>query len=445
MLLVKKIGCGFDMRKVVAFLLIAGIIFSCGSAFAETKAPDIKSASAILMHEDSGRILYEKDADKKLYPASTTKIMTALLAVENLDPQKELTISETAIDIDRDGSNMGLLNGEVLTVEQLLYGLLVHSANDAANALGEAVSGELSAFVDAMNVRAAELGMTNTHFVNAHGYHDEEHYTTARDLLTLSVAAMEHPLIRQIVATATYEIPPTNKYTEPRILSNSNCLVNQFRDHRYVYNGAAGIKTGHTSDAGSCLASYAERGGRGFFCVTLSAPVEYEGNYSFLDTMALFDYAFGAYSLQTVSNTSDIVTTHDIKWGRGTDQVILSAKEPLEVLLPKGYDKAKLTTDSVAEENIVAPVKKGDVLGRLTYYYDGDEIGSVDLVATQDIGRSFFKMIFVSLFNFIFGPWVMIPLALFVVLSLLHSMHEAKKRRIAREKRREQARRNFYQ
>ena len=213
------------MRKITLLFVTFILIFSTlPISAAEDSAPEIQSTSAIMMQAGTGRIMYEKDPDAKAYPASTTKIMTGLLAVENLDPKTELTVSESAIQIDRDGSNMGLLKDEVLTVEQLIYGLLVHSANDAANVLAEAVAGNIPAFVDKMNVRAAELGMDHTHFVNTHGYHDDEHYTTARDLLKLAVEAMKNDLFRQVVATATYTIPPTNKYPEERILSNNNSL-----------------------------------------------------------------------------------------------------------------------------------------------------------------------------------------------------------------------------
>lgn len=434
------------MRKLTILLLFFTLLLSTGyKSAAKEGEPEIKSASAILMQADTGRIMFEKAADAKAYPASTTKIMTALLAIENLDPTATLTVSETAIQIDRDGSNMGLLKDEVLTIEQLLYGLLVHSANDAANVLAEAVAGDIASFVDQMNVRAAELGMTGTHFVNAHGYHDEEHYTTARDLLKLASSAMENPLFRTIVNTATYEIPATNKYKEPRILSNNNSLVNPMRERRYVYSGAAGIKTGHTSNAGSCLVSYAERKGLAYYCVTLNAPVDYTGNYSFLDSIALFDYGFNAFSLKTVSNANEIVATRDVKWGRGNEQAILYAKEPLAVLLPNGYAKEKLTTENTTEEHIVAPVKKGDILGRMEYFYDGVSVGSVDLVASRDVPRSYFKMIFGTLWNLIFNVWVITPLALFVLILILRSMHEAKKQRLARERRRQQIRKSFYQ
>lgn len=434
------------MRKVSCIVLCFCIIIGCCvGVFAESaKGPDIRSTSAILLHEESGRIFYEKNADAKAYPASTTKIMTALLAVENLDPQTILTASETAIDIDRDGSNIGLLNGEQMTVEQYLYALLVASANDAANVLAEAVAGDISSFVEKMNARAAELGMSGTHFVNAHGYHDENHYTTARDLSKLAVAVMEHDLLRQIVGTGMYEIPPTNKYTEPRIMANNNSLVNTYRDHRYVYEGAAGIKTGHTSDAGSCLVSYAKRNGVGLFCVTLNAPVEYEGNYSFLDSIALFNHGFNNYSLKTISDINEIVSVREVKWAKGDEQVVLSAKDPLEILLPKQYDSEKLTKEVYAEENIKAPVKQGDILGRLVYSYDGEKVGSVDLVATKDVKRSVAKMIFSTLWGLIFNVWVITPLAFIVFILLLRRWAEIKKERKERERRRQESRRNFY-
>ena len=160
---------------------------------------------------------------------------------------------------DRDGSNLGILSGEELTVEQLLYGLLVHSANDAANVLAEQVSGSIEAFVELMNTKAAELGMKDTHFVNTHGYHDDNHYTTARDMAKLALYAVQNETFQKIVSTATYDIPPTNKYTKVRNLSNNNALINPMKGQKYLYSPAKGIKTGHTSKAGHCLLSEAEK------------------------------------------------------------------------------------------------------------------------------------------------------------------------------------------
>lgn len=433
------------MKKAVVWLLTLVLVFGSVSVFAEKEKdePEISSVSAILMQEGTGRIMYEKNADKKVYPASTTKVMTAMLAIEKLDPAQTLTASEAAVQIDRDGSNMGILRGETFTVEQLLYGLLLHSANDAANVLAEGVSGSISAFVELMNQRAAEIGMKNSHFMNAHGYHDPEHYTTARDMLILCTKAMESDLFRKIVATPQYEIPPTALYKESRILSSNNSLLNPMKGHAYLYNGAKGIKTGHTSDAGYCLTSYAERGGLGYFCVTMNGQYEYPDNESFIDTIKLFNYGFKSFALKNVADVNEIVATHDVKWAKGGDQAVLSAKAPLAVLLPKEYDKALLTTEITMEENIKAPVKKGDVLGKIEYFYDGESVGCVELVAAKNVSRSFLIMIFGTLWNLIFNVWVMTPLTLVVIVLLLRRTAEMKRKQRAREKQRENFRREL--
>jgi len=177
---------------------------------------------------------------------------------------------------------------------------------------------------------------------------------------------------------------------------------------------------------------------------SFSAPVEYEGNYSFLDSIALFNYGFNDFYLKTMSDTNEIVSICQAKWARGDEQVVLSAKEPLEILLPRGYDAQKLTKEIIAEEHVVAPVKEGDILGRLTYCYDGVSLDSVDLVAINGVSRSFTKMILGTIWNTIFSVWVMTPLAIIVLILILRAMNESKKQRMAREKRRQQFRRDFY-
>ena len=433
------------MKKAVVWFLILVLSLCSVPVFAEDKAkePDISAKAAILVQEGTGRIMYEKNADKKMYPASTTKVMTAMLAIEKLDPAGSLTASELAVQIDRDGSNMGILAGEVLTVEQLLYGLLLDSANDAANVLAEGVAGSIPAFVELMNQRAAELGMQNTQYQNAHGYHHSDHYTTAGDMAKLCQKAMENDLFRKIVSTPQYEIPPTNRYKETRYLSSGNALINPMRGHAYLYNGAKGIKTGHTSDAGYCLTSYAQRKGLGYICVVLNSKYEYPNNYSFVDTISLLDYGFNQFSMRNVADVNEIVATRDVRWSKGDEQVLLSAKAPLEILLPKTYYKERLTTKITTEEKIKAPVKKGATLGKIEYFYDGEPVGSVELVATKDVPRSFFKMIFGTLWGLIFNAWVMVPLTIIVIILLLRRVAEENKKRKQREKKRQEFRREL--
>ncbi|MBQ3553468.1 MAG: D-alanyl-D-alanine carboxypeptidase [Clostridia bacterium] len=435
------------MKKLVCFICASILVFGlCVPAMADpvSEGLDIKASSAILMDAKSGRVLYEKDADAKRYPASTTKVLTALLAVENLDPDKIITISETAVDIDRDGSNMGLLKGEEISVRDLLYGLLVDSANDAANALGEEVSGSQEAFAQTMNQRAAELGATGSHFANPHGYHDDNHYTTARDLCLIAREAMKYDLFSQIVSTTKYQIPPTNKYTEVREFSNHNALINPAMGRTYLYSAATGIKTGYTSKAGKCLVASAEKDGAKYVCVVLDAPQTDGINYSFADPITLFDYAFKNYKMQTLSNTEEILATKEVRWASGSEQAVLSSKEPLRALLPVNYEKEKLETALSLPDTVTAPIKAGETVGYLTYSYDGYELGKVELVNKKDIGISYIRMIFGTILSWILSAWVMVPLGIIVVIILILRWNELRRQKKLRERRKNASRRNFY-
>lgn len=431
----------FSWMSIFLLLLqLSPLVFS-----EESKQPDIKATSAVLVDSASGRILYEKEAKAKCYPASTTKIMTGLLALENLNLGDAVTASATAVDVDRDGSNMGILEGEILTVEQLLYGLMVHSANDAANVLAEAVSGSLSAFVEKMNTRAAELGMENTHFANPHGYHDDNHYTSAYDLYLLAKVAMQNEVFAKIVGTPTYEIPPTNRYKETRSLSNNNALINPMKGRKYLYSAATGVKTGHTSKAGNCLVSSAEKNGSSFLCVVLNAPNENGTNYSFADTISLLDYGFQNFKTQTISDTEEILATKEVKWAAGNAQAVLTAKEPFTALLPADFEKASLEKTLTVEEGIKAPLAEGETVGKITYTYDGTVIGETELVNKKAIKRSYMRMIFGTLLHWILSVWVMVPLGIIVAVLLVLRWREMKRRQKRRRQRKYANRRNFYQ
>lgn len=435
------------MKKVFSWMSIFLLLLQLSpSVFAEeSKQPDIKATSAVLVDSASGRVLYEKEAKAKCYPASTTKIMTGLLALENLNLGDAVTASATAVDVDRDGSNMGILEGEILTVEQLLYGLMVHSANDAANVLAEAVSGSISAFVEKMNTRAAELGMENTHFANPHGYHDDNHYTSAYDLYLLAKVAMQNEVFAKIVSTPTYEIPPTNRYKETRSLSNNNALINPMKGRKYLYSAATGVKTGHTSKAGNCLVSSAEKNGSSFLCVVLNAPNENGTNYSFADTISLLDYGFQNFKTQTISDTEEILATKEVKWAAGNAQAVLTAKEPFTALLPADFEKASLEKTLTVEEGIKAPLAEGETVGKITYTYDGTVIGETELVNKKAIKRSYMRMIFGTLLHWILSVWVMVPLGIIVAVLLVLRWREMKRRQKRRRQRKYANRRNFYQ
>ncbi|MBE7027740.1 MAG: D-alanyl-D-alanine carboxypeptidase [Ruminococcaceae bacterium] len=429
-------------KELTVCLILSIMLLSSFTGWAEGE-PEISSGAAILVDYNGGGVIFEKNADEKNYPASTTKIMTAILAIENLDYSEVLTASETAIDIDRDGSNMGILSGETFTVEDLLYGLLVHSANDAANVLAEGVAGTIADFVIMMNEKAKELGMTNTNYINPHGYHNEDHYMSARDLATLSSYAMKNDKFRVIVSTPTYEIAPTEKYKEIRYLSSNNMLINPMKGRKYIYSPAKGIKTGHTLDAGYCLASFAEKDGISYICVTMNGPIDESDNHSFKDTINIFEYGFKNYKMQTISDSGKILATSPVKWAKGNKHAVLTTNNTLEVLLPVDFKEAEIKTNIILKEKVAAPVKAGDVLGAIEYMYNEKSIGVVDLVASEDVKRSFFKMIFGSLLDFIFSIWVMGPLFIIIIIMLIVRSYNLKKRRRMRQMKRKQNREYF--
>lgn len=425
--------------KIVVCLMCIGLVLPQGISFADS--PSVASESAVLMDWVTGTVLFEKNPDTKLYPASTTKVMTGILAIEYLDPEQIVTISQTAIDIDRDGSNIGLLWNEEISVSNLIYGLLVSSANDAANALAENVSGNIEEFVKLMNAKAKELGMSNTNFVNTHGYHNDNHYTTARDLAVLCRYAMQNEMFRHVVGTAQYEIAPTNKYEEVRPLSNNNALINPNKGWTHHYSPAKGIKTGHTSVAGACLTAYAEKDNMKLISVTMKAPSSPE---SFVDTKNLFEYGFNNFSHFELANTKDVICKHEVKWAKGDDNIVVKAKDTVSGLLPKNYDKEKLVKEISIKDDLYAPVKMGEVIGEIKYRYDEKEVGYAELTVGEDVSRSVFQMIFDSIFTYIVNMWVIFPLGLIVAVLLIKRTMEIKRQEEMRRRRKNKNRQEFY-
>ncbi len=409
-------------------------------AYAEDK-PEPNSESAVLVDYNTGRILFEKNPDAKLFPASTTKIMTGILAIENLNMDDIVSISQTAIDVDRDGSNMGLLWNEEISILNLVYGLLVHSANDAANALAENVSGSIEEFVALMNKKAQELGMSNTNFENTHGYHNDNHYTTARDLATLCRYAMQNERFRQVVGTPQYQIAPTNKYDEVRYLTSNNALINPNKGRTYLYSPAKGIKTGHTSVAGACFTSYAEKDNMKLICVTMKAG---SSGDSFKDTINLFEYGFNNYSFVEIADTTEVICTREVKWGKGDSHAIINVTSPVMALLPKNYNKEKLTKEFSKEGELTAPVLAGEKIGEVKYIYDGKVIGEASLTVKEDVKRSLSKMIFGTIFKYVVNMWVIVPLGIIAVILLIKRSIAIKRAEEMRRRRRNSNRRNFY-
>ena len=338
----------------------------------------------LVLDPRTGDVLYEKNADVTRYPASTTKILTALLALENCQLDEQVTVSHAAASVE--GSRIYLMEGEVLTVEQMLYALLVHSANDAAIALAEHVSGDVQSFAALMNQRAQELGMVNSHFVTPNGLHDDMHYVTARDLSLVAVEAMKNETFRTIVSTYKYEIPPTNLKAESRILYNSNMLLHPSK----YYEGIQGIKTGFTSIAQASLVAQAERNGMRIMAIVMHAD-----RWSMPDNMtAVLNYAYNNFAPVTIVPAGVVSKQATVK--KGSDKKVeLQLNEAVNITSAVVNGQATADPDAykykVKTDTLIAPVSAGQKGGTLTLYKDGEVISEYDLYITKDVQLSAFN------------------------------------------------------
>lgn len=397
----------------------------------EDSFPKLHSNYYLLADLDTGKILYKKNEDKKVYPASTTKILTGIIALERCNLEDTVTATAEAINpIDNTHSNMGILVGEKLTVEQLLYGLLVDSANDAANVLAIHISGTLDEFAKTMNNKALELGAKNSHFVNPHGYHDDDHYTTAEDIAIIAHYAMQNEKFQELVSTSKYQIPATNKYKETRYFSNTNMLISANRTSHHLFKYATGIKTGSTDEAGSCLVASAEKNGTRLFSVVMKCDNEgiTDQAYSFTDSRALLDYGFKNYKHMTIAKTTDVVESSKVREAKKGVRVSLSPEEDIIVLLPIDTDLSLIEFSAELNEDIKAPIQKNDILGKVTYTLEGEVLGSAKLVAGNDVERDFFLHIIFTIWDIVSDPIVILGV-LFIVLFILYIRSSRRRRR----------------
>ena len=422
------------MKKFIIFLisfiiLISSFVFSANAAF--TTAVEIESPIAYLVSlDDDGTVIYDKNSTLKAEPASLTKIVTAILVIENCtDYEAVVTAPSYAIRL-LDGTNSstaGILVGEQLTVRQLLYCLLVYSANDAANVLADYIGGgSIDTFIGMMNDFAQKLGCTDTHFANAHGLFDENHYSTAKDLAVMYRYCLENSFFSELAGTSYYKIEPTNKYAQTRHLNSTNKMFSSgIADYYYKYlkNG----KTGTNNSWNRCFISSASKDGYSYLCVILDAPmydVDKDGvdeNMSFMDTKTLYSWTFDHIRLRTVANTSTYVTEVSVKLSNEYDYVSLVPANEVNALVPTGVDESGVYVEALTEltaSSVNAPVKKGDVLGKAVIKYADDVIAEVDLVAAFDVSLSSVKYIGNLMLTLMKSTAFKIALA-FVVLVIL--------------------------
>lgn len=395
-------------KRFICFLLLYTIFISNTSTFyvfaeettkntqpnqestqqTENKTNDplqLVAQSAVLIDAKTGVVIYDKNKDEKSFPASTTKILTALLTIENTKKTDIITHSHNAIfNIGRGSSHIGMRENEQITVEQALYGVLLSSANEVCMALAEHISGSVEEFVNLMNKKAKELGANNTHFANPHGFHDENHYTTSYDMALIMKEAIKNEDFVKYINTPTYKIPKTNIVNEERILNNSNKLI--LKTSPYYYEYCIGGKTGFTNEAGNTLVTYAKKNNIELIAVVMKD----DGFKVYDDTKKMFEYGFSCYEEKDLLNketyknkTSVIQKFKDQKIPLG--DIYLIPKSNVSAYIPNTVDLTKVKKVENIPNPAVAPINIGDTVGSLDFVYEGNVISSVELVSENKI------------------------------------------------------------
>lgn len=350
------------------------------------KAPEIGCKAAYVADPVTGKVFYEKNAHSKMYPASTTKILTALVVLENCGIDEKVKVSQTAIDLMPEGySNAGLVAGEELSVYTMLQALLIPSANEAAYALAEHVSGSVSAFAELCNKRAKELGCENLHFVNPNGVHDDNHYCSAYDLYLIAKECQKYEAFNEIVKMKSFTVPSSNIYKrEDRTYDNTNELL---ASGQYYYPYCTGIKTGHTTPAGECLVASSSNDDLNLISVVLGGSKKDGKNERFSDTKKLLEFVYDNYSFKKITNkTQPLAEVNVINAVTEQEKLSLIIQTDIYTVAPN-----KITPDDIHPqiniiEDIKAPISQNQVLGTVTYSVDG-LVYSTNLVANNDVEK----------------------------------------------------------
>ena len=345
----------------------------------------LTAESAILMDATTGKILYEKNSRTKQYPASITKLMTILLALEHGSLEDEITFSHDAVfSIEPGSAHIAIQEGEILTLEQVLYGIMLRSANECANAAAEYVDGSMEKFAEHMTARAKELGCENTNFVNANGLFDENHYTTAYDMALIAQEFLKNETYRSMMSNTYYLIPPTNKQPEERPLHGQHQMLNE--NSLYYYEPAEGGKTGYTVEAQNTLVTYAKQGDTELIAVVLKC----NGAQHYVDTKTLFEYGFANYqtvkAFSAADLTQNVAITETYKDKTTTlDTIAVAPASDVYVTIPKNATIENISKAVDCPESASVPVAVGDKLGTVVLSLNGEALATVDLTAQKEV------------------------------------------------------------
>ncbi len=406
-------------RKILLLLMFIFISIGHFSYATNDTNSDLKiySDAAILIDANTGTVLYSKKSDERLYPASTTKILTAIIAIEKCNLDDVVTVSKSAVSAIPAGySSAYLSEGENISVKDLLTVFLVHSANDAGYILAEHISGSIDEFANLMNKKALDLGCKDTHFVNPSGIHNKEHYTTAYDLSLIAKYCMKNSIFRNIVSLKSCTINSTNKFGV-RKYANTNDLLSP--SSKYYLEDCIGIKTGYTAQAKNCLISACNKDNLELISVILGANQTEKGESSrYIDTINLFNYGYSNFSIKTFAEKDDVIETIEVKNGsKDTKNLDLILEDSISGLI--GNNDEVLNPNILLKENISAPIAKNSVIGTVTYSV-GDISYTKNLIASHDVEKNNTLVVILV---------IILSVIIFLILMRFLSLKSKKKRK----------------
>ena len=422
------------MKKTVIFTLLITFflcIFAPIRSFASynDEISSIRSDIVYVVSLDNGDVIFDKNFEKQSAPASFTKLMTALLTLESVsDLTKQFTVSQSALELiaGTGSSNVSLADGERMSVQDLLYCLLIPNANDAACVLAENVGGSVSAFVDMMNKKAQQLGMTGTHYANPHGLDAENQYTTAKDVATLVKELLKYPLFEKISSVREYTVGATNM-SDKRDLITSNLMTNQFYDSYYL-SYVSGINCGSTEKAGRCVVTRASKDGYTYLAVIMGGKsVDANGNDingAFADCKKVLNWTYSNIKYKVVAELDSTISVSELKYCWKADHIRLVPAEEVYALVPYSLDSSSLYYE--LSENLKSPlkatIKKGEIVGTATAYYGGNPVATIDLTVEKTVRHSIILhilSIIETAWKNLFGKVVIIALVLTVIALLM--------------------------
>lgn len=449
------------MKKRLFSLLLAAVVAVAGclpvSAAQGSSAsgdslfkPDftLNSKAAELVNLDTDTEVFQKNADQKMYPASTTKIMTFIVVLEN---EKNVdtdvvtyTDKQNKVILGTGSSTAGLKVGEKFTVHQLLYAMMVPSGNDAALLLADHIGGgDVNKFVDMMNKKAKELGCIHTHFQNPDGLHNENHYTTAHDMALMAKYALTLNYFQEVCNTTVYNLTPQNAPNDMRQLTTTNAMIDRGAEGGLYYNPyVRGIKTGHTDEAGRCLVSTAVYDGRTYLCVVMGAPVNQSTYGEMMDTKKLYKWVYTNFHLVQIATASQPICETPLNYAWNQDTMVLCPEKDVTAVLPEGISASSVQVTPNVPSSLDAPLEKGQVVGTATLTYANQKLATVRLVASTTVKRSELvhsastaKAVFSAPWFVVIFSILVVLLIAYIALAVLYNHRKRNMRRVKKYKR----------